>query len=75
MQIGDDKGRYLTEQKDSFVDRDLKAGKCDVDIAGLSKKDHFKIGGEARDAKLTVYQDEFRSDQENKSRLFHKENK
>ena len=75
MQIGDDRGRYLTEQKSSFIDRDLKAGKCDVDIEGLSKKDHFSIGGSARDAKLTVYQDEFRPDQERKSRLFHKENK
>lgn len=57
MEIGDNKGRYLTEQKSSFIDRDLNAAKCQIDIAAKSKLDHFQIGGQGTDAKLTVYQD------------------
>ena len=72
IEIGTDRGRYLTEQRQSFKDRDLNAAKCEIDIAAKSKQDHFQIGGQGNDAKLTVYQDEFRPDLEHKSRLFHK---
>lgn len=46
-----------------------------VDIAKLSKEDHFRIGGTGVEAKVTVYQDEHRTDIHNRNKLFHKENK
>jgi len=50
----------------------LNGGRVNVDIKGLSKEDHFKIGGATVEPKITVYQDEHRRDYQNKSKLFHK---
>lgn len=47
----------MTEQKQSYIDRDLNDARCKVDIAAKSKQDHFQIGGQGQDAKLTIYQD------------------
>lgn len=72
--IGSQEGYYVTEHKDNYKHFDHRKGKIDVDIKALSKEDHFHIGGTGQDPKLTVYQDEYRRDQQNKSKLFHKEN-
>jgi hypothetical protein len=52
----------------------LADAKCKIDIAALSKADHFKIGGQVNEDNITVYMDEYRKDQQNRSKLFHKDN-
>lgn len=74
MVAGLEKGTYQTEHKASFKERNPADGKIAIDIAGMSKVDHFKIGGNGQNAHLTVYQDEFRPDQDHKSKMFHKDN-
>lgn len=64
----------MTEHRASYIDRDLKQARASTDIASKSKVDHFQIGGSSEEYKLTVYQDEYRRDQENKSKIFHKDN-
>lgn len=71
---GFDKGSYQTQHRANFKDRNLADAKCKIDIAALSKADHFKIGGAANEDNITVYMDEYRKDQQNKSKLFHKDN-
>ena len=71
--IGYDKGHFETEHKANFKMRNLSDAKVDLDMKAQSKEDHIHIGGSYGDALITVYQDEYRRDQNNKSKLFHKE--
>jgi hypothetical protein len=45
-----------------------------VDIVKLSREDHFHLGGTGSNVPLTVYQDEHRTDHDNRSKAFHKTN-
>jgi hypothetical protein len=71
--VGFDKGTYETEHRSSYKNRGLENARCQVDIVAKSKADHVEIGIGSEDH-ITVYQDEYRRDQENKSKLFHKDN-
>jgi hypothetical protein len=72
--IGGNERFYTTEQKSSYRPNNLKEGRVDVDVKKLNSEDHFKIGGNTSDPKLTVFQDEFRRDLNNRSKIFHKTN-
>ena len=72
--IGGNDRFYTTEQKSSYKTNDLKEGRVDVDVKKLNSEDHFKIGGSTIEPKMTVFQDEFRKDLSNRSKLFHKTN-
>lgn len=70
---GFEKGIYETEHRANFKNRNLDEARCKIDIAAKSKKDHVQIGSGTED-NITVYMDEYRKDQQNKSKLFHKDN-
>jgi hypothetical protein len=72
--IGNDSGSYLTEHKSRYKTNDLAQAKVDIDIKKLSKEDHFHIGGSTIEPKVTIYQDEYRSDHENRNKVFHRSN-
>ena len=55
--IGGNERSYTTEQKSSYKPMNLKEGRVDVDVKKLNSEDHFKIGGDTSDPKLTVFQD------------------
>ena len=57
MVTGCDKGTYSTEQRSSYIERNLAEARAKTDIAAMSKVDHFSIGGTSTENKLTVYQD------------------
>jgi len=44
-----------------------------IDMKALSKEDHFDIGGKSKQSTITTYQDEYRSDVQNKNQMFHKQ--
>jgi hypothetical protein len=71
--IGYDKGHFETEHRANFTKMNLEDAKANLDMKAQSKEGHLQIGGSYGDALITVYQDEYRRDQNNKSKLFHKD--
>ena len=70
MVIGSDKNDYVTTHRKMFTSKDLNQARPNM-TEGDKRGHHFTIGN-TNEQPITVYQDEYRDDQHNKSAMFHK---
>ncbi len=75
IEIGDGKGHYDTEFRDMYTEKDINLDALQEGVnnkcSNAENKEMQVNLGEDPDAYITVYQDEYRRDQQHKSKLFH----
>jgi hypothetical protein len=68
--MGTDKNNYTTTHRANFTAKDLNAARPDQ-LRSNFRGHNFTVGN-THENHITVYQDEYREDQDHKSAMFHK---